>query len=85
MDANTSTLNIVNVNGSHAGEYFCTAQFSENGIMMIFNSTKANLTVNCKYIIMQNHSKVKTRFFILLFAYSYRYDGWVCFRCYFGA
>ena len=56
--ANTSTLTIVNVNGSHAGEYFCTVQFSENGNMMMFNSTKANLTVNCKYIIiMQSYRK----------------------------
>ena len=55
MEENTrlSTLIIVNVHGSHAGEYFCAAQLNDD----IFNSTKATLIVNCKYIIMQSYRK----------------------------
>ena len=49
VDANTSTstktstLAITNVNGSHAGVYFCIAEGD-----MAVNFTVVNLTVNCK-------------------------------------
>jgi hypothetical protein len=46
MGASTSILTIMNVNGLHAGEYFCTAHIGEE---MVINSTAAYLTVtNCK-------------------------------------
>lgn len=45
MNASTSILTITNVNSSHAGGYFCTAEG------MDINSTVAYLEVNCKYII----------------------------------
>lgn len=50
MDASNSTLNITNVNSSHAGGYFCTAH-SEG---MDINSIVAYLAVNCKYIHIIN-------------------------------
>ena len=40
-----STLLITTVNGSHAGDYFCTAQLSDVRV----TSTTATLIVNCKY------------------------------------
>ena len=49
MSANTtvtrSTLAIMNVNSSHAGDYFCTANVGEG---MVVSSTTASLAVNCK-------------------------------------
>ena len=42
----TSNLTITNVNSSHVGKYFCTAQISED---VVVNSIAAYLTVKCKY------------------------------------
>ena len=40
----TSTLTITNISNSHAGDYFCTAQFNETMV----NSIAGTLSVNCK-------------------------------------
>ena len=47
VDTKISTLRITNVGNSHAGEYFCSAQF--NGMMTV-NSTVGILSISCKYI-----------------------------------
>lgn len=60
MNATTSTLMITNVNNSHAGEYFCTAQFSENDQMMTVNSTVGILSVSCKYILIMQRLFTKS-------------------------
>lgn len=44
----TSILTITNISNSHAGEYFCTARFTENDQMMTVNSMVGILSVNCK-------------------------------------
>ena len=43
----TSILMITNVNNSHAGDYFCTAQFNDMTTQPV-NSRVGTLLVNCK-------------------------------------
>ena len=43
-ESTKSTLSVIAINGSLAGDYYCTAQFGDARV----TSAAANLTVNCK-------------------------------------
>ncbi len=70
MDTSTTTSNlaITNVNGSHAGGYFCTAHNISEG--MDINSTVAYLVVNCKLYRARKAKGIAVMLWLLLIFFT---------------